>query len=69
MTAEALLGWSETFVPAQTELTDSEIVTRYGNLMQAAVSAFRSDPSYVVDMAEAAGSLLARRSTRNQTQA
>lgn len=67
MTAEAVLDWSGTFIPAHTELTDSEIVDRYGSLMQAAVSAFRTDPTYVVDMAEAAGSLLARRKSRGQS--
>jgi len=42
----------QVFRPASRELTDGEIRQRYGSLIQRAVSAFGSDPSYLVDMAE-----------------
>lgn len=59
--SDIVLHWSGVLAPAETELTDSEITHRYGTLMQSAISAFRQDPSYIVDMAEAAARLQARR--------
>lgn len=50
--------------PADTELTDAEILDRYGSLMDDAVSAFREDPTYVVQMAEAAASLKQKRAKK-----
>lgn len=61
----AILNWSGSMLPAQGELTDSEIVDRYGVLMGDAVSAFRADPTYVVEMAESAASLRAKRQQRS----
>jgi len=60
----SILHWSGVLTTSQVELTDSEIINRYGTLMQSAVSAFRDDPSYVVEMAEASAKLRARRGNR-----
>lgn len=59
-----VLNWAGTLAPAKNELTDAEILSRYGPLMQGAVSAFREDPSYIVQMAEAAASLKSKRRAR-----
>lgn len=59
-----ILNWTGTLAPAENELTDQEIVTKYGRLMRAAILAFREDPSYVVEMAESAASLRSRREAR-----
>lgn len=42
----------DTFTHAASELSDDEILTAYGPLIQRAVAAFETDPSYLVDMAE-----------------
>lgn len=42
-------------VAADRELTDAEILDRFGDLFSEAVAAFRVDPSYIVTMGEAAG--------------
>lgn len=60
----AILHWSGVLTPALNELSDSEIDDRYGPLMQRAVSAFKQDPTYVVEMAEAAAGLRAKRQRR-----
>jgi hypothetical protein len=62
----ALSQWSGVLVEAPSELTDREILQRYGGLMQSAVVAFRQDPSYIVEMAETSASIRARRSTRQK---
>ncbi len=54
MSAQPILDWSGVLNPAEGELSEEEIERQYGTLMQSAVSAFRDDPSYVIDMAEAA---------------
>jgi hypothetical protein len=67
MNGNTLLSqWSGDIAPASTELTDREILQRYGSLMQAAVSAFREDPTYIVEMAETSASIRARRSSRQK---
>ena len=60
-----VLNWAGTLAPAKNELTDAEILDRYGSLMRGAVSAFREDPSYIVQMAEAAASLKMKRQARS----
>ena len=69
-----VLNWSGVITPAEGELTDDEIEQRYGTLLRGAVSAFRDDPSYIIDMAESASMLrykrelnLARQSAATQT--
>lgn len=59
-----VLNWAGALTPAQDELTDSEIQTRFGSLMRSALSAFQQDPTYIVEMAETAASLKMRRRTR-----
>ena len=59
--ASTVLHWSGVLIPAKQELTDSQILDRYSGLLKAAVSAFREDPSYIVEMAEASAKLQARR--------
>lgn len=59
-----ILNWTGTLVPADNELAEDEINSRFGGLMQTAVSAFRQDPSYIVEMAESAAALRARRAQR-----
>lgn len=59
-----VLNWTGTLAPAQHELSDSEINKQFGSLLGAAVSAFREDPSYIVEMAESAASLRNRRAAR-----
>lgn len=60
-----ILNWAGTLAPAKSELSDSEISKQYGSLMETAVSAFREDPSYIVQMAEAAASLKQKRRARS----
>lgn len=60
----SILHWSGVLSPASSELTDSEILTQYGSLFERAVSAFREDPTYVVEMAEASAKLQARRGNK-----
>lgn len=48
-------------IPASGELSASEINGRYGVLMRDAVSAFKDDPSYLVEMAESAALLRYKR--------
>lgn len=64
MESADFVTWQGSLIPATDELTDSEILDRYGALMWCAVSAFRQDPSYIVEMAESAASLRARRANR-----
>lgn len=64
MRDSVVLNWSGTLAPAKVELTDVEILERYGSLMEGAVSAFRVDPSYIVQMAEVAASLKSKRQAR-----
>lgn len=59
--AAVILHWTGTLAPADSELTDHEIHARYGLLMQQAVSAFRQDPSYIVQMGETAAALRTKR--------
>ena len=61
MVAEAILDWSGVLTPANGELSELQIEEQYGTLMQSAVSAFRSDPSYVVEIAEASAVLKYKR--------
>lgn len=61
----AIMNWSGSLLPANGELTDSEILDRYGVLMGNAVSAFKADPTYIVEMAESAASLRAKRQQRS----
>lgn len=61
----AVQNWETALAPASEELTDAEILERYGTLMEGAVTAFREDPSYVVQMAEAAASLKTKRRARS----
>ena len=56
-----VLHWTGILSPADSELTDHEINARYGLLMEQAVSAFRQDPSYVVQMGETAAALRSKR--------
>lgn len=56
-----ILHWTGTLAPATAELTDHEIESRYGTLMQSAVSAFREDPTYIVQMGETAAALRLKR--------
>jgi hypothetical protein len=49
---------------AETELTDAEILARYGPLMEDAHRAFREDPSYIVQMVEASATLRQKRLAR-----
>jgi hypothetical protein len=50
--------------PATSELTDAEILERYGPLLEGAVSAFRDDPTYLIHMAESAALMRAKRAKR-----
>ncbi len=61
MTDAAILNWSGAILPADCELSDSEISARYGVLMEDAVSAFMADPNYIVEMAESAALLRYKR--------
>lgn len=45
-------GKHQAFEVADHELVDAEIGARYGQFIGYAISAFRTDPTYVVDMAE-----------------
>lgn len=65
MRESVILNWSGTLASAGAELSDTEIIDRYGSLMEGAVSAFREDPSYIVQMAEAAASLRNKREARS----
>lgn len=56
-----ILNWAGALTPADKELTDQEITDRFGTLMKSAVSAFRSDPNYVVELAESAAATKKRR--------
>jgi hypothetical protein len=66
MAQAAILDWSGAMLPAQDELSDGEILERYGSLLQRAVSAFRDDPLYLVAMAESAAKLKRRREMTNK---
>lgn len=63
-TPAQITSWQNCLTPANDELTDSEILDRYGALLWSAISAFREDPSYIVEMGEAAAALRARRNNR-----
>lgn len=64
MNSLTVLDWTATMVPAQSELTDSEILDKFGSLLCDAFDAFREDPSYIVEMAESAAMLKAKREQR-----
>lgn len=49
------------------ELSDEEILFKFGDLFEAADRAFRSDPLYMVDMAEAWAQINANRTRRAST--
>lgn len=53
-----------TLPAAEAELTDAEILERFGPLMEDAHSAFRQDPSYIVQMVEASANLRQKRLAR-----
>jgi hypothetical protein len=55
-----ITGRHRAFPVASGELTDAEIAMRYGATIESAFANFRSDPSYLIDMA-AQGSQIARR--------
>ena len=60
-----VLNWAGTLAPSKNELTDAEILDQYGSLMEGAITAFKEDPSYIVQMAEAAASLKSKRRARS----
>lgn len=49
------------FVPAEKELEETEIRSRFGPIITEAETAFRSDPHYLVDMAHQASLIAYRR--------
>lgn len=59
-----ILDWSGVLPTADRELTDDEILEQFGPLMRGAVSAFREDPNYLVEMSTAAAALKKKRSRR-----
>lgn len=61
MSGATILNWSGDITPAEKELSETEIDARYGVLMRDAVSAFKDDPSYLVEMAESAALLRYKR--------
>ena len=63
--AGIILHWSGVLTPANSELTEEEITSRYGGLIKTAISAFREDPSYIVEMAETCAKIKARRNGRS----
>lgn len=57
------------FPKADHELTDAEILTLYGEILRVGISAFRVDPWFIVDMAEAgARSKLVQRRVNEQSE-
>lgn len=61
MTTRRLAGRHSTFQPAQQALSEVEIRDRFGPLIESAFEEFRSDPSYLIDMAQSAASIAYRR--------
>lgn len=56
-----IIGDKQVFEETAQELSDEQLVSRYGSFMQGAVAAFQADPSYLVDMAEHANTIAYKR--------
>lgn len=59
-------GCGVKFTAAEHELTDAEILDRYGALLSEAHEAFLSDSTYIVEIAEFGAKVKRRRQTKRE---